>query len=180
MARRPPSRKAPKARCSSTLTTPLTNVAWMRSWPPTTAALADTCIISWATPRKASSSEYRPARPNSSTPRSRLFMGSIVRAAAANPGRPRAVERAKAPEITPGTAPGTAAALWYHSPPPDSPSPAGDEPQGETERMLIVMKMDAAAEQVEGVVQKVQAHGLKAHPIAGAQRTAIGITRNIA
>jgi 3-deoxy-7-phosphoheptulonate synthase len=45
--------------------------------------------------------------------------------------------------------------------------------------MLIVMKMDAAPEQVEGVVQKIEAHGLKAHPIAGAQRTAIGITGNI-
>jgi 3-deoxy-7-phosphoheptulonate synthase len=45
--------------------------------------------------------------------------------------------------------------------------------------MLIVMKMDAAPEQVDGVVQKIEAHGLKAHPIAGAQRTAIGITGNI-
>ena len=45
--------------------------------------------------------------------------------------------------------------------------------------MLIVMKMDATAEQVEGVVRKVEAHGLKAHPIAGSQRTAVGITGNI-
>jgi 3-deoxy-7-phosphoheptulonate synthase len=45
--------------------------------------------------------------------------------------------------------------------------------------MLIVMKMDAAPEQVDGVVQKIEAHGLKAHPIAGAQRTAVGITGNI-
>jgi 3-deoxy-7-phosphoheptulonate synthase len=45
--------------------------------------------------------------------------------------------------------------------------------------MLIVMKMDAAPEQVDGVVHKVEAHGLKAHAIAGAQRTAIGITGNI-
>ena len=45
--------------------------------------------------------------------------------------------------------------------------------------MLIVMKMDATAEQVEGVVRKVEAQGLKAHPIAGAQRTAVGITGNI-
>lgn len=45
--------------------------------------------------------------------------------------------------------------------------------------MLIVMKMDAAAEAVEGVVEAVEQHGLKAHPIAGAQRTAIGITGNI-
>ena len=45
--------------------------------------------------------------------------------------------------------------------------------------MLIVMKMDAAPEQVEGVVRKIESHGLKAHAIAGAQRTAIGITGNI-
>ena len=45
--------------------------------------------------------------------------------------------------------------------------------------MLIVMKMDAGPEQVDGVVQKIEAHGLKAHAIAGAQRTAIGITGNI-
>ena len=45
--------------------------------------------------------------------------------------------------------------------------------------MLIVMKMDATAEQVEGVVAKVESHGLKAHPIAGSQRTAVGITGNI-
>jgi 3-deoxy-7-phosphoheptulonate synthase len=45
--------------------------------------------------------------------------------------------------------------------------------------MLIVMKMDATPEQVAGVERKVQAHGLKAHAIAGAQRTAIGITGNI-
>ncbi len=45
--------------------------------------------------------------------------------------------------------------------------------------MLIVMKMDAAPEHVDGVVRKIEAHGLKAHPIAGAQRTAIGITGNI-
>jgi 3-deoxy-7-phosphoheptulonate synthase len=45
--------------------------------------------------------------------------------------------------------------------------------------MLIVMKMDARPEQVEAVVQKIESHGLKAHPIAGAQRTAVGITGNI-
>lgn len=45
--------------------------------------------------------------------------------------------------------------------------------------MLIVMKMDAAPEQVEGVVKRIEAQGLKAHPIPGAQRTAIGITGNI-
>jgi 3-deoxy-7-phosphoheptulonate synthase len=45
--------------------------------------------------------------------------------------------------------------------------------------MLIVMKMDAGREQVEGVVQKIESFGLKAHPIPGAQRTAIGITGNL-
>jgi len=45
--------------------------------------------------------------------------------------------------------------------------------------MLIVMKMDASQEHVDGVVHKIEAHGLKAHPIPGAQRTAIGITGNI-
>jgi 3-deoxy-7-phosphoheptulonate synthase len=45
--------------------------------------------------------------------------------------------------------------------------------------MLIVMKMDAVQEQVDGVVRKIESHGLKAHAIAGAQRTAIGITGNI-
>jgi len=45
--------------------------------------------------------------------------------------------------------------------------------------MLIVMKMDATPGEVEGVVRKVEAHGLKAHPIVGSQRTAVGITGNI-
>ncbi|MGH9465123.1 MAG: 3-deoxy-7-phosphoheptulonate synthase [Thermoanaerobaculia bacterium] len=45
--------------------------------------------------------------------------------------------------------------------------------------MLIVMKMDATPAQVEGVVRKVEGHGLKAHPMPGAQRTAIGITGNL-
>jgi 3-deoxy-7-phosphoheptulonate synthase len=45
--------------------------------------------------------------------------------------------------------------------------------------MLIVMKMDATPDQVQGVERKVHAHGLKSHAIAGAQRTAIGITGNI-
>lgn len=45
--------------------------------------------------------------------------------------------------------------------------------------MLIVMKMDAGPEEVEAAVQHIEAQGLKAHPIAGAQRTAIGITGNI-
>ena len=45
--------------------------------------------------------------------------------------------------------------------------------------MLIVMKMDATAEQVDGVVRRVEDRGLKANPIPGAQRTAIGITGNL-
>lgn len=45
--------------------------------------------------------------------------------------------------------------------------------------MLIVMKMDAGAEQIDGVVRHIEAHGLKANPIPGAQRTAIGITGNL-
>ena len=45
--------------------------------------------------------------------------------------------------------------------------------------MLIVMKMDATSEQVEQVVRKAETQGLKAHPIPGAQRTAIGITGNL-
>ncbi len=45
--------------------------------------------------------------------------------------------------------------------------------------MLIVMQMDAEADQVEAVVEVIEQRGLKAHPIAGAQRTAIGITGNI-
>ncbi len=45
--------------------------------------------------------------------------------------------------------------------------------------MLIVMKMDAGPKEVGAVVELVEARGLKAHPIAGAQRTAIGITGNL-
>lgn len=45
--------------------------------------------------------------------------------------------------------------------------------------MLIVMQMGAGAEQVEGVVRKIESLGLKAHPIPGVQRTAIGITGNL-
>ena len=45
--------------------------------------------------------------------------------------------------------------------------------------MLIVMQMDAEAKQVDAVVEVVEQRGLKAHPIVGAQRTAIGITGNI-
>ena len=45
--------------------------------------------------------------------------------------------------------------------------------------MLIVMKMDATSEQVSRVVETIEARGLKANPIPGAQRTAIGITGNL-
>jgi 3-deoxy-7-phosphoheptulonate synthase len=45
--------------------------------------------------------------------------------------------------------------------------------------MLIVMEMNATQEQVEGVVRKIEQQGLKANPIPGAQRTAIGITGNL-
>ncbi len=44
--------------------------------------------------------------------------------------------------------------------------------------MLVVMRQDATAEQIRGVVQAVEARGYKAHPIPGAHRTAIGITGN--
>lgn len=45
--------------------------------------------------------------------------------------------------------------------------------------MLIVMKIDATPREVEEVTSRVEARQLKAHPIAGVQRTAIGITGNI-
>ena len=45
--------------------------------------------------------------------------------------------------------------------------------------MLVVMRMDATPEEIEGVVRHIEAKGLKANPIPGAQRTAIGITGNI-
>ncbi len=44
--------------------------------------------------------------------------------------------------------------------------------------MLVVMRQDATRDQIEGVVSAIEAHGFKAHPIPGAQRTAIGITGN--
>jgi 3-deoxy-7-phosphoheptulonate synthase len=44
--------------------------------------------------------------------------------------------------------------------------------------MLIVMDAAATAEQVRHVVETVESLGLSAHPIPGAQRTAIGITGN--
>ncbi|HET9235173.1 MAG TPA: hypothetical protein VFP10_13640, partial [Candidatus Eisenbacteria bacterium] len=44
--------------------------------------------------------------------------------------------------------------------------------------MLVVMKKDATPEQIQHVVDTIQRMGLVAHPIPGAQRTAIGITGN--
>jgi 3-deoxy-7-phosphoheptulonate synthase len=44
--------------------------------------------------------------------------------------------------------------------------------------MLIVMRQGAGADQIRGVVSAVEARGFKAHPIPGAQRTAIGVTGN--
>src|ERR1700682_14575 len=44
--------------------------------------------------------------------------------------------------------------------------------------MLIVMEAAATADDVRRVVETVQGMGLNAHPIPGAQRTAIGITGN--
>ncbi len=44
--------------------------------------------------------------------------------------------------------------------------------------MLVVMRQDAQAADIEGVVRAIEARGLKAHPIPGAQRTAIGMTGN--
>src|SRR5436190_2346702 len=42
--------------------------------------------------------------------------------------------------------------------------------------MLVVMEAGARREQIEAVVRHVERMGLKAHPIPGANRTAIGIT----
>ncbi|HLA78937.1 MAG TPA: 3-deoxy-7-phosphoheptulonate synthase [Vicinamibacteria bacterium] len=44
--------------------------------------------------------------------------------------------------------------------------------------MLVVMRQDASAGEVAAVVAVIEGRGLKAHPIPGAQRTAIGITGN--
>ena len=44
--------------------------------------------------------------------------------------------------------------------------------------MIIVMAAGASAEEIARVVDTVQGLGLQAHPIPGAQRTAIGITGN--
>lgn len=44
--------------------------------------------------------------------------------------------------------------------------------------MLIVMKVDATEREIADVVAVIEELGLKAHPMPGAQRTAIGITGN--
>ena len=44
--------------------------------------------------------------------------------------------------------------------------------------MLIVMKQDATPEEIQGVSRAIEARGFRAHPIPGAQRTAIGVTGN--
>src|SRR5215470_15402039 len=49
---------------------------------------------------------------------------------------------------------------------------------GGREAMLVVMRQGATSQEIEGVVRAVEARGFKAHPIPGAQRTAIGITGN--
>src|SRR6202451_2518188 len=44
--------------------------------------------------------------------------------------------------------------------------------------MLVVMKAHASEEQVRSVCAKIEKLGYRAHPMPGAQRTAIGITGN--
>src|SRR5258705_10362606 len=44
--------------------------------------------------------------------------------------------------------------------------------------MLVVMRSHASAEEVRAVCQRIESLGLKAHPIPGTIRTAIGITGN--
>lgn len=44
--------------------------------------------------------------------------------------------------------------------------------------MLVVMQSHATEEQIRGVCERVESLGLKAHPIPGSLRTAIGITGN--
>ncbi len=44
--------------------------------------------------------------------------------------------------------------------------------------MLVVMKPQATAEQTQAVCERIEALGYRAHPMPGAQRTAIGITGN--
>ncbi len=44
--------------------------------------------------------------------------------------------------------------------------------------MLIVMKKQASAEEIRAVCEHIEGLGFRAHPLPGAQRTAIGITGN--
>jgi 3-deoxy-7-phosphoheptulonate synthase len=44
--------------------------------------------------------------------------------------------------------------------------------------MLVVMKAQATPEEIQAVCETIQQLGLRAHPLPGAQRTAIGITGN--
>jgi 3-deoxy-7-phosphoheptulonate synthase len=44
--------------------------------------------------------------------------------------------------------------------------------------MLVVMKAQATPEQIEAVCEHIEQLGFRAHPLPGAQRTAIGITGN--
>src|SRR5579863_6774886 len=44
--------------------------------------------------------------------------------------------------------------------------------------MLVVMQSHATQEQVRAVCERVESLGLRAHPIPGSNRTAIGITGN--
>ena len=44
--------------------------------------------------------------------------------------------------------------------------------------MLVVMKAHATEEQVRAVCERIELLGYRAHPIPGAQRTAIGVTGN--
>ncbi len=44
--------------------------------------------------------------------------------------------------------------------------------------MLVVMQANATEEEIRAVCQRIEALGLRAHPIPGATRTAIGITGN--
>src|SRR5277367_4545463 len=44
--------------------------------------------------------------------------------------------------------------------------------------MLVVMKPQATPEEIQAVCEQIQLLGFRAHPMPGAQRTAIGITGN--
>jgi 3-deoxy-7-phosphoheptulonate synthase len=44
--------------------------------------------------------------------------------------------------------------------------------------MLVVMKAQATPEEIQAVCEHIEQLGFRAHPLPGAQRTAIGITGN--